>query len=180
MLDGHVVFKIEAEAGFRMIAPIILHLKKINRSFQPASQATTKTHYDFSNKIFHQQFLAVQSPELQSSQHRILVINRWPFISKNIFPKTKFFFLALNFHRSIKVMRFVHIVAQCDRRRNDNSIKLITYKIIVIPFDSKEVKTEFMLSFNVRFFFFVPILCLRISIHLIFGDAFSSSQAIVS
>lgn len=28
MLDGHVVFEVEAEAGFRMIAPIILHLKK--------------------------------------------------------------------------------------------------------------------------------------------------------
>lgn len=106
---------------------------------------TTEIHYNFCLIIFHY-FLC------QNYSHYTIEYNESTAIYlKNIFFKTNFF-SSFNFQRSIKVNRFLYKVAENDRRQNDNSIKLISYKIIVIPFDSEEVSFSFFYQFWFLYF----------------------------
>lgn len=120
------------EAGFRKIGRCFDMFNSSSGYFNlilGSYCSELKIHYNFWNDTTTTHWYSIFEITFEISN----IINRWPFVpKKNIFFKKSFhFFLFVSWKDRLKSGAV--LVAQCDRRRNDNSIELITYKIIVIP-----------------------------------------------
>lgn len=106
---------------------------------------TTEIHYNFCLIIFHY-FLC------QNYSHHTIEYKKSTtiYLKKHLFQNE--FFYGFIFRDRLKSIVFLYKVAENDRRQNDNSIELISYKIIVIPFDSEEVSFSFFYQFWFLYF----------------------------